>query len=152
MRTAICLLPFPWQLAIADDAFMNAARDVAGEAQAAGKELVVFYQLDNEAVTFDLSNAVIFKTSFRRGRAAGQTSSRSRVGGSPFREVLLWSCHNTIGVFQTDRRLLRYTPPNGITIGTRFVKKKLPSVLREMRESPSYPGISSGNGDTRAGN
>ena len=43
--------------------FMNAARDVAGEAQAAGKELIVFYQLDDEAVHVDLSNAVIFKTS-----------------------------------------------------------------------------------------
>jgi hypothetical protein len=119
------VLPFPWHVAVRDPQFRSAAITSARDAEAAGKELLVFDHYDDDRVNIDLPDALVFRTSMRRSlRRANEFAQPAWTD-----DLMHRFCVSSIS-WRSDRRLpvvgfCGYAPPRGIPLGGRWLKEWL---------------------------
>jgi hypothetical protein len=131
----VAVLPFPWQLAMQDPKFTDLARRESERAGASGKELLVFFHLDDDSVHLDLPNALMFKTSI--------SASTRRPNEFP---LPAWA-DDLLARFAGGRVRARdkpvvptvgfcgYAPPRGLPLGARAAKEHLRRALVRARIS-----------------
>lgn len=67
----VAVLPFDWQFALADSDVLKHAKAIAGEAQAAGRKILVFFFHDSEEKV-PIENAIVFRTSLQRNERSNE--------------------------------------------------------------------------------
>jgi hypothetical protein len=129
----LAVLPYPWQVAMHNSAFAELARSEADRAAGEGKELLVFFHLDDDAVHADLPNAVMFKTSIR-----GSTRRASEFPLPAWADDLLARFADGVVVPRPKPEVpvvgfCGYAPPFGLSLGTRMLKEQARRILVRAR-------------------
>jgi hypothetical protein len=118
------VLPYPWQAAVDHAELHSAAEQYADRARTVGRELLVFYQHDDERLVIDLPNAVVFRTSMCRSRRRPNEFAQPawaddllvRFRGARV-SIRPKAARPTVG-------FCGYAPPHGLPLGRQWLKEQ----------------------------